>query len=383
MIGRLVRFIVGIQLVLAGRVFMRMARTSNGIRITTRPAPAGSSGSLTVLVPVLDEVDRLQPCLAGLVAQGDEVLEIIVVDGGSTDGTVRLVERFATSDPRLRLVSATPVPTGMNGKAHGLAVGESVASPTSDWLLVIDADVRPAPGLVSSLLAMARDQQLGVLSVATRQRLSGAAEGVLHPSLLTTLVYRYGIPGHVATTPESVQANGQCLLVEREALNTAGGFASVRQANAEDVTLVRSLVSVGFPAGFFEGGDLVEVEMYPSWRAAWDGWTRSLPMRDRFSTWRLPVALAEVLLVQAVPLVLWLFAMVRFGPRHPLAAIECGLVAGRLGVLAGMRRAYSHPPPTYWLSPLVDLPVALKLVSSTRRRRFTWRGRDLVPGDDV
>ena len=383
MIPFLLRCVVALQVVLALRVFFRMGRTAKGARITPRPAPAGSTGRVSVLVPVLNEEERLAACLQGLLAQSDDVREIIVIDGGSTDGTIGLVERFAAAEPRLRLVSAAPVPRGVNGKAHGLAVGEAAASGETDWVLVIDADVRPAPDLVPSLLAMADSEELWVLSVATRQRLSGPSEGVLHPSLLTTLVYRFGIPGHVATDPEEVQANGQCLLVERDALRTVGGFGSVLGANAEDVTLVRSLVAAGIPAGFFEGGDLVEVAMYPSWRAAWDGWTRSLPMRDRFSTWRLPFALAEVLLVQAAPLGLWLFAVARHGPRDPLAALEGGLVAARLGVLAGMRRAYIDPPATYWLSPLVDLPVAIKLVSSALRRQFTWRGRDLIPGDHV
>lgn len=381
MMSLLIRVILALQVMLAVRVFVRMASTANGTRISPQAAPAGSGGMVTVLVPVLNEEDRLAPCLEGLTAQDEAVREIIVIDGGSTDGTVGIVERFAATDPRLRLVSAAQVPNGVNGKAYGLAFGEAEASPEADWLLVIDADVRPAPRLVPSLLAMAHAEGLQVLSVATRQRLSGAAEGILHPSLLTTLVYRFGIPGQIATTPEDVQANGQCLLLGRGVLQSVGGFASVRHANAEDVTLVRSLVVAGCPSGFFEGGDLVEVAMYPSWRAAWEGWTRSLPMRDRFSTWRLPLGLAEIVLVQAAPLFLWLIAMAQAGPRHPVVAIEGGLLIARLGVLAGTRRAYVDPPLTYWLSPLADLPVALKLVFSARRRHFTWRGRTITSGD--
>ena len=50
----------------------------------------------------------------------------------------------------------------------------------------------------------------------------------------------------------------------------------------------------------------------------------------------------------------------------------------RLGVLVGVARAYEQRPWTYWLSPLLDLPVALQLVASALRRRQIWRGRIYV-----
>ena len=47
-------------------------------------------------------------------------------------------------------------------------------------------------------------------------------------------------------------------------------------------------------------------------------------------------------------------------------------------VLAGTARAYPNPPWTYWLSPLADLPVAIKLLQSAFRRQHTWRGRTII-----
>jgi dolichol-phosphate mannosyltransferase len=48
-----------------------------------------------------------------------------------------------------------------------------------------------------------------------------------------------------------------------------------------------------------------------------------------------------------------------------------------------MARAYAGRPSTYWLSPLADLPVALRLWRMARRRHHTWRGRALVAGDSA
>jgi dolichol-phosphate mannosyltransferase len=103
-------------------------------------------------------------------------------------------------------------------------------------------------------------------------------------------------------------------------------------------------------------------------------------MRDRFSRRGGDRGLAEVLLVQALPL--WLAPTLArcLGPRHPATIVNVALACTRLGVLAGTARAYERRPWTYWLSPLCDLPVAIRLLSMSRRRTHVWRGRTLVAG---
>jgi dolichol-phosphate mannosyltransferase len=121
--------------------------------------------------------------------------------------------------------------------------------------------------------------------------------------------------------------------------------------------------------------------MYGGWRDAWQNWPRSLPMRDRFSGVMTLRGLIEVMLVQALPL--WLaplFARL-FGSRHPASVLNAALVCARLGVLAGTARAYERRPWTYWLSPLCDLPVVLRLWSMAWRRNHVWRGRTFVTGE--
>ncbi|GIW03983.1 MAG: glycosyl transferase [Thermomicrobiales bacterium] len=367
------------QAVLALRVVGRWVRTARG-----RPIPRDDGtmepGQVSVLVPVLNEERRLEPCLAGLVAQGAEVAEILVIDGGSTDGTRNIVRRYASRDRRVRLIDATPVPSEVNGKAFGLAAGVRHADPATAWILTVDADVRPEQGLVRSLLAHAQRERLCVLSVATRQILSGPAEAIIHPAMLATLVYRFGIPGYATADPARVQANGQCLLVRRTALEAIGGFSAVLDSICEDVTLARALALSGCRVGFFEADGLVSTQMYESWREAWTNWSRSLPLRDRFSGRKALIGLVEVTVVQALPL--WLVPVLArtLGRRHPMTMLNAGLLAARFGVLAGTARAYLAPPVTYWLSPLCDLPVAVRLWWMIFRRRHTWRGRTIETG---
>ena len=193
--------------------------------------------------------------------------------------------------------------------------------------------------------------------MAARQRLPGAADAVVHPALLATLVYRFGMPGHATRDVDRVQANGQCFLVRRRVLERSGALAAARDSLCEDVTIARRIAETGVPVGFYEAGDLVETAMYAGWRETWRNWPRSLPMRDRYFGWQGAVGLAEVALVQALPAPLLALALLTGGPGW-IVVLAGALAATRLGVLAGMRRAYARPPWTYWLSPLCDLPAA-------------------------
>lgn len=363
------------QIALGLRVSSRLIRSAGGATIgRVEQGPEGDR--VTIIVPVLDERDRLRPCLDGLVAQGNEVAEILVVDGGSVDGTQAVVREYEGHDQRVRLIDASPVPDSWNGKVWGLHIGQIASDPANRWLLTIDADVRPDGALTRSLLAHARETGLRAFSVATRQAIGDLGEGLLHPSMLTTLVYRFGIPGGRYRRVADVQANGQCMLLDRTLLEEIGGFASVRGEICEDVTLARTIVAEGGEVGFFETDGLISVRMYPDWRTTWRDWPRSLPMRDRYFGRPGWLGLTEVAIVQALPLPM--LALLRLaGKRAPHWMMLTNLILfiTRLGVLVGTRRAYLAAPSSYWLSPLADLPVTVRIMMSALRRRHIWRGR--------
>ncbi len=376
-LARFFAVLAAVQTLAGIRVVLRLARTVRGERIEVSDAPLPGE-HVTVLVPVLNERGRLGPCLAGLISQPNEVAEILVVDGGSSDGTQDLVSTFAARDDRVRMVYASPIPAGWNGKAHGLQVGLDRADSCSAWILTVDADVRLEPVLVRSLLSHAIRSEVAAVSIATTQRLSGVAEGVVHPALLTTLVYRFGIPGHTTRRVAAVQANGQCALYRREPLERSGGFITARASVCEDVTVARARATNGYAVGFHESDGLASVDMYASWSDAWTNWTRSLPLRDRYAGHAGWLGLTEIVLAQALPLPL-LLMLWRSIPRSQFAlAINGLLVLVRLGVLRGTARAYEWRPWTYWLSPLVDLPVAVQLWRNALRRTHIWRGQLLV-----
>ncbi len=363
---------------LGAAVAVRLLRGIRATRVTpatSAPAP----GAVSVIVPVLDEAARIEGCLRRLLACGPEVGEILVVDGGSRDGTVEVVRGCANGDARVRIVDASPVPPDWNGKAWGLDAGLRASDARAQWIATIDADVRVQPGVFAAMIAHARTRNVEVLSIAARQVAATPLMAIVHPSMLATLVYRFGIPGREATRVAGVQASGQCFLAPRALLFAHGAFGNVRASICEDVTLARSFVAAGVPAGFYEAGDLVCVQMYAGARETWRNWPRSLTLRDRFAPFGGRVGLIEVALVQAAPIPLLAILALAHATGSLTFSVAAALACMRIGVLFGAARAYARRPWTYWVSPLADVPVACALFASALRRRHVWRGRELVP----
>src|SRR5262245_12345691 len=185
-------FLGTLQIILGVRFILRLLRSIGGVRIGV--ATALRSERVRIILPVLNETARIKACLDSLVTQSDAVAEILVVDGGSSDGTQAIVESYGLRDRRVRLIDASPVPSDWAGKTWGLYKGLKSTDPRSRWVLFIDAEVRCSPLLAASLLAHAERTGISTFSVATHQQLSSLADVLLHPSLLTTLLYRSGIP---------------------------------------------------------------------------------------------------------------------------------------------------------------------------------------------
>lgn len=88
----------------------------------TSEGGAALCDGVSVLVPVLDEIDHVGAMLAGIAAQRiDRPVEFLLIDGGSTDGTREHLARAVADDPRLRLLDnpARHIPSALNVGLRG------------------------------------------------------------------------------------------------------------------------------------------------------------------------------------------------------------------------------------------------------------------------
>lgn len=333
---------------------------ARGDRRALSPAEPDDT-TISVVVPARNEEARIGECLRALV-DAPGVVEVIVVDDGSTDATASVAREHGA-----RVVDAGSLPEGWAGKVWALTRGVEAAR--GEWIVTLDADTRAEGGLFAAAVARARTDRLDLLSVAGRIECPTRGVAWLHPAMLTTLVYRYGPPpGSRRRRASRVLANGQCMVLRRDRVDV---LSHVRGETIEDVALARRIVGDGGRVGMVEGGGLLTVRMYESFADAWRGWGRSIGLASVDPAGRRLVHAAVTFVAQAalVP------ALVVLGPSPGLIA----LVALRLGTLVGTRRAYLRGGLAYWASPLADPIAWVAMASGSARRMFrrgeTWRGR--------
>ena len=342
-------------------------------------------GSVSVVVPTLNEANRISPCLAGLSRQSYEVREITVVDSNSQDGTPDLVKAAQQKDPRFRLITDDPLPAGWVGRPWALHNG-FLHSEGCEWILGIDADTQPSPGLVAGLVRTAQAEGYDLVSLSPQFILKYPGECWLQPALLITLIYRFNSAGVDTQASERVMANGQCFLCRRSVLAQLGGYTSAKSSFCDDVTLARNIAAVGFKVGFLDGAKVLKVRMYEGAAQTWEEWGRSLDLKDASSTAALWGDLWLLLVVQGLPLPI-LLSFLFLSPPLPLSpapllfllGLNLFLLAIRFALLFAIAPSYDRTQATggwlFWLSPLADPLAVLRIFLSAFRTPTKWRGR--------
>jgi dolichol-phosphate mannosyltransferase len=377
-------------LIQAPAAFLLLSRLSKGpgrrppiVAQTTTP---DQLGAVSVVVPTLNERDRLTPCLVGLSQQSYEVREIIVVDSRSTDGTPELVKNAQEKDPRFRLINDDPLPTDWVGRPWALHTGFLHSSPHSQWFLGMDADTQPRPGLVAGLIQKAEAEKFDLVSLSPQFILKYPGEWWLQPALLITLVYRFGPTGINSDSAERVMANGQCFLCRREVLAQLEGYTSAKGSFCDDVTLARYAASCGFKVGFLDGAKVVKVRMYEGAKETWKEWGRSLDLKDASSMSQLWSDLWLLVSVQGLPLPasLILLSYLGWGITSPSVTAAAGLnlflLLIRFALLFAIAPSYDRSQESaaswlFWLSPLADPLAVWRIFLSASHRPTSWRGR--------
>lgn len=338
--------------------------------------------TVSVVVPTLNEADRIQPCLDGLTRQSYEVREVIVVDSHSTDSTPELVKAIGQKDPRFRLINDDPLPKNWVGRPWALHTGFLHSSPASQWILGIDADTQPDPGLVASLLNVAENRAYDLVSLSPQFILKTPGEMWLQPSLLMTLVYRFGPTGSNSGGEKRVMANGQCFLCRRSVLNQLNGYTSARQSFCDDVTLARNAAKKGFKVGFLDGAKVLKVRMYQGMKETWQEWGRSLDLKDASSTAQTWGDLLLLLAVQGLPVPVVLSCLFFSASASIfLLGLNLFLVAIRFALNFAIAPSYDRSSASrlaklmFWFSPLADPLACLRIFISAMHRPTQWRGR--------
>jgi len=337
---------------------------------------------VSAIIPAKDEEETIADCLATVRAQSYPNLEILVVDDRSDDRTPEIARGIAEVDPRVRLISIEDLPPGWTGKTHALHVAAGEAR--GQWFWFLDADTRHEPESLAIVLEYARSHDAALASLLPEMRCESFWESVAQPLLGVVLIQSYPLFWANDPTKKLAFANGQYILIRKDAYLAAGGHEGVRDKFVEDIYLARAVKGIGLSARTAIAHGIGSTRMYTSLPEFVRGWSRILYDALGRNPWKLLLQgldplffsqTAHVALVAAL-------AMLALGrPPGPFAAWLLGLsIAHHALAYTCLKRLYVLSVPRtrhvawYPLAGLVLDVILYRAIRMCLTGRVTWRG---------
>src|SRR6266567_7784811 len=374
---------------------------------------------VSVIVPARNEEDCLALCLESLVAQTEIDFEIIVVDDASTDRTAEIARSFSENPGqtasragtdacsstdyvgadalvrprpaglspddrmmrRVTVISAPPLPENWTGKNNAMYAGAKIAK--AKWLLFTDADTVHKPGSLARAVAEAEQHGAALLSYSPEQELRSFWEKAVMPVIFAELATTY--PPQAVNDPASpiAAANGQYLLMSREAYDAVGGHTKIAGDLLEDVAMARLVKSSGRKLFFRYGGDAVRTRMYRSFAQLREGWTKNLALLFPSPRGLALLRSAEFLLIIG-NLVAAVWAKLS---GRPDLALQAALLTVILAGWFWLRIRKAHFPARSSLVAILGLPVfsylLVRSIRSCRHGIVPWKGRRYRSGQST
>jgi Glycosyl transferase family 2 len=286
-----------VSVVLALLPLFMTLRNLHLFRVPKRPPPSGTR--VSILIPARDEEHNIGRAVQLALASKGVEIEVVVLDDHSTDRTAAIVRRLALDDPRVRLETAPPLPTGWAGKQHACHVLAERAR--SGVLMFVDADVRLSPAAAAAAAGrLLEDDRHGMVSGFPQQ------ENVSWPERLVVPWIHVLLLGYLpmdrmrgSTQPAYAAACGQWVVARRDAYRAVGGHGANPASRHDGLTLPRAFRAAGWKTDVFDGTGLATCRMYTDLPSVWHGFAKSagegMAAPRAYPVWLLLIAGGHVL----------------------------------------------------------------------------------------
>ena len=320
---------------------------------------------VSILVPARNEAGQIARTLHSLEEQTYPDFELILLDDGSSDGTLEIAQQTLEGNPRTKVISGQPLPPGWLGK--NWACHQLAQQAQGELLIFTDADVHWAPEALSAIISLLQQMRADMLTVWPTQRTETWSERLVVPMMM------FVITGYlpeilVRYTPWQVfaAANGQCLLFRRTAYEQIGGHQSVRNNIIEDMGLARGIKQSGFRLVMALGNRLIDTRMYANWREVRDGFAKNILAGHGGQPFYLLLSAIFHWCLFLVPWVLLVIGLLSSGSPGWLwlAGISVLLGLGIRGLSAGI----THQR----IQDALLLPVSVVLMTIIATRSLLW-----------
>lgn len=110
---------------------------------------------VSVLIYVLNSVSYIEKCVRSVMAQTLQEIEILVIDGGSTDGTLEIIKKLAHVDARIRIIHCV--------SGVGLQFNTGLREAQGEYIGICESDDYLLPGMYEEQYRTAKEYQLDIL----------------------------------------------------------------------------------------------------------------------------------------------------------------------------------------------------------------------------
>jgi glycosyltransferase involved in cell wall biosynthesis len=343
------------------------------LRLYTRPSlPRGTIPPVSVLIPARNEEKTIGAAVASALANRGVVVEVLVLDDGSTDGTARVVESIAAIDPRVTLLRGYPLPEGWCGKQHACAVLARAAR--YPLLCFMDADVILTESALARMGAFLKSSGAALASGIPYQQTVTPLEQLLIPLIHFVLLGFLPVDRmRRSIHPAFAAGCGQLFFADAAAYGTAGGHASIRATLHDGLNLPRAFRRAGLKTDLFDATGIAACRMYHSSREVWNGL-----LKNAIEGLASPVRIVPVTLVLALGQIApWFLVATTEGTSFSLSvAALCMSYVPRMSSIVRFRQ----PPLSALLHPLGVLALLMIQWHALFRhwigRQAQWKGRN-------
>jgi glycosyltransferase involved in cell wall biosynthesis len=98
----------------------------------------------SIITPVYNNIEYIEECIKNVISQGDINLEHLIIDGGSSDGTVQVIEKYALKHPHIRWLSEKD-----NGQSDAMNKGIKLAK--GEYISFLNVDDFYSEGTLSQV----------------------------------------------------------------------------------------------------------------------------------------------------------------------------------------------------------------------------------------
>lgn len=190
---------------------------------------------ISVIIPVRNEAESIGALLDSLLKQTLKPAEIVITDGGSTDGTQVIISEYMNRGTPIRLIREN---AALPGRGRNLAAAQA----TQEWIAFIDAGTRPEPNWLALLAEQAKAASDVDVDVDV---VYGTYEPVTDSRFKVCAVIAYVAPPYEFEGQQIRPCSIVSALMKRTVWKTVGGFPE-HLRSAEDLLFMRKIDSAGF-----------------------------------------------------------------------------------------------------------------------------------------